>query len=106
MKILLQGRNNNYCAIGDYELTDGSVIVFKNSIVSKKISVSKTFRGVDSVKRLRNLYVKSNKTTQDIRFKSSSTAANFITGNSTNGLRVWKTEEGITLKEYLLGLNK
>ena len=34
-------------------------------------------------------------------FRSPSTAANFVTGNSTNGLLAWKDENGRTLKEIL-----
>lgn len=39
---------------------------------------------------------------KDITFRSASTAANFVTGNMTNGLLYWKLEDGsplITIKE-------
>ncbi|MCC3385044.1 DUF4357 domain-containing protein [Enterocloster citroniae] len=36
---------------------------------------------------------------EDISFKSSSTAANFITGRSSDGFSTWKTEEGKILRK-------
>ncbi len=38
---------------------------------------------------------------KDMSFKSVSTAANFVTGASTNGLTAWKDESGKTLKAIL-----
>ena len=38
---------------------------------------------------------------KDVPFKSASTAANFVTGASTNGLTAWKDENGKTLKAIL-----
>jgi hypothetical protein len=37
---------------------------------------------------------------EDVIFKSASTAANFVTGSSTNGLTSWKTEEGKAIRGY------
>ena len=37
----------------------------------------------------------------DCEFYSPSTAAVFVTGNASNGYRVWKTDDGKTLDEYL-----
>lgn len=36
---------------------------------------------------------------KDILFKSPSSAANFVTGSSTNGMLAWKDETGNSLKE-------
>lgn len=36
---------------------------------------------------------------KDVHFTSVSTAANFVTGASTNGMTAWKTTGGKTLKE-------
>lgn len=41
------------------------------------------------------------KVIKDAVFKSSSTAANFVTGTSTNGLMAWKNEDGIKLKQLI-----
>ena len=37
----------------------------------------------------------------NVQFKSSSSAANFVTGMSTNGLLAWKNEDGIPLKNLI-----
>ena len=39
---------------------------------------------------------------KDMVFKSASTAANFVTGSSTNGLTAWKDKDGRTIKEIIL----
>ena len=38
---------------------------------------------------------------KDCTFDSPSTAAVFVTGNASNGYRVWKIEDGKSLDEYL-----
>lgn len=101
MKVVMQGRNNNHYAVGNYDTNDGSLTVYKGSRVSKKISQTKSFRGIYSVNKYRDMYVDNFVTTEDVKFKSPSTAANFISGGSTNGLLVWKTESGISLKKFL-----
>ena len=37
----------------------------------------------------------------DVAFKSASTAANFVTGSSTNGLTAWKDSDGKTIKDII-----
>ena len=92
-------------AIGDYSPDTGSFIVKAGSRVSADISLSRTFRGSDSVEKYRSLYVNNGIVSCDVVFKSASTAANFVTGKSTNGLVVWKDIHGTTLKELLKDLN-
>lgn len=95
----LQGIN----AIAEYEAEKRVFKVLKNSVVSQNISEAKTFRGAKTVKTLREKYVKNNIVQEDIVFNSSSTAANFVTGSSTDGLRTWKNEEGKSLKAIISG---
>lgn len=38
---------------------------------------------------------------KDCRFTSPSTAAQFVTGRSSNGYEVWKVEDGKSLGSYL-----
>lgn len=38
---------------------------------------------------------------EDIMFRSASTAASFVTGNISNGMRVWKLESGKTLESAI-----
>ena len=39
-------------------------------------------------------------TKEDVSFRSPSTAAAFVSGNVSNGFRVWKVEKSIDLGKY------
>lgn len=69
--------------------------------MSSKITRSEKFRGAKSIETAREGVVKEGKVIKDITFKSASTAANFVTGASTNGLIVWKDKDGNTLKSII-----
>ena len=61
----------------------------------------------DSEKTMRNKILNSSKvqdgvTTQNILFKSPSTAGLFVVGASSNGLTDWKNKDGVPLKEIEL----
>lgn len=51
-------------------------------------------------KRRRKARISNGILLEDMLFSSPSAAAKFLIGQSTNGLMAWKTENGITLKEY------
>lgn len=101
MKIILKGRKDLYEATGDYNLETGEVKVFKNSIVSKDIAHSETFKGANTIEKLRKGKLEKSKLKEDMIFKSLSTAANFVTGRSTNGLIAWKSEDGKKMKDII-----
>lgn len=101
MKIILNSRKGLYSAKGDYNLETGEVKVFKNSTVSKEIAYSDKFRGANTIEKHRYSNVEKNILKKDITFKSLSTAANFVTGRSTNGLIAWKTEDGTKIKDII-----
>lgn len=101
IKVYMKTRNGAN-AEGIYDEINKELTVIKGSKVSSTVSSSQSFRGRDSIikSRAENCdrkgFVK-----QDVVFKSSSTAANFVNGNSSNGFRTWKTESGQMLKDYL-----
>ena len=66
----------------------------------KDINFSKRMKLSDDIRNNKEL-VKNNILLKDISFKSPSTAANFVSDAVCNGLRYWRTEKGITLKDYL-----
>lgn len=88
-------------AIAEYDPEKKSCVVKKGSKVSDDISYTEKFRGTDSIEKFRAEYVKNGVVIKDAPFKSSSTAANFVTGRSTNGLTAWKDENGVSLKTIL-----
>lgn len=99
--MLLFIKTRNASASGEYDPELKTFIVKKGSQVSEEISYSEKFRGADAIEKNRDLYVKDRIVVTDAVFKSPSTAANFVTGRSTNGLIAWKDENGVRLKELL-----
>ena len=61
-----------------------------------KFRISKEASKSDNKNLIENLILK-----QNIKFKSPSVAAQFVSGSSLNGLKVWKTENNESLKKYL-----
>lgn len=92
---------NGANATGEYDPVSKTFLVRKGSIVSPCICMSEKFRGAKSIIKYRELYCENNITKQEVVFKSASTAANFVTGRSTNGLIAWKNRDGKTLKSVL-----
>ena len=54
-----------------------------------------------NMKKLRHSKVANGKLIEDIEFSSPSSAAQFVIGSSINGLKEWKTRNGIPLKNLL-----
>lgn len=55
-------------------------------MVSANISQAPTFKSKKSIEKARAGTVKNGKVIQDVSFKSPSSAGNFVTGRSTDGL--------------------
>ena len=101
MRVYLKKRNSDVSAVGEYDIESGEIIVKKGAVVSDRVATEGKFRSATSVIRYREVHCKGRKTKEDVTFKSASTAANFITGTSTNGLIAWKDEKGNTLRSII-----
>lgn len=101
MKVFLVRNKSGIKAVGEYNLETKELVVLKSSIVSETISYSDKFRGAISINKSRQINVRDRIVMNDVLFKSASTAANFVTGSSTNGLTAWKTETGVKLREVI-----
>ncbi len=101
MKLYLTSRISHVNAQAEYDVKNKNFVVLKGSIVSKDIAKSATFRSTKSIEKWRAEYVNGNVVKKDIVFKSASTAANFVTGRSTNGLVVWKNDNNVKLKDLI-----
>jgi len=99
MILYLIRKKNNVSATGEYDPASKRLTVFKGSRVSDSISYTEKFRGAGTIEKNRTKTVKDSVVVEDISFKSASTAANFVTGSSTNGLIAWKDDNGRNLKE-------
>ncbi len=103
MKLFI--KNKRVDAVGEYDMKSGVFIVKKGSKVSAEISQSEKFRGATTIEKNREQFAKDGVVVVDATFKSPSTAANFVTGRSTNGLVAWKDKNGVTLKELMTNQN-
>lgn len=101
MRLYLKKERIGVNAVAEYDMDKRTFTVLKESKISDDISLASTFRSANSVKKWRTEYVIKNKLINDITFQSPSTAANFVTGRSTNGLVAWKNEKGQILRELL-----
>lgn len=101
MKLYIKSKVKNIDAIGEYNPETGKFVVLKGSLLSETVVSTGTFRGTRAILKAREGCVKDNILQEDKTFSSSSTAANFIRGASSNGLVCWKDESGKTLKDIL-----
>ena len=105
MKVYLKRQKNNVDAIAEFDPITKGMTVLKGSRLSAAIAHTEKFRGAKSIEKSRAGIVKDNALLKDISFKSASTAANFVTGSSTNGLIAWKDSNGKTIKEILAAID-
>lgn len=103
MKVFLKSRKGLFDAKGEFDFDKKIFTVLKGSKVSIGINNSPKFRGAKTIEKYRNECVKDSVVIKTISFKSPSTAANFVTGNSTNGYLAWKDKMGRPLKEIIGG---
>lgn len=107
VKIYLRSKKNDIDATAVFDTETKEVTVKKGSQVSRYIGQSEKFRGAASVEKQRAESVEGIKVIKDVVFKSPSTAANFVTGTSTNGWVAWKSEKGESIKQaYSEGKNE
>lgn len=107
MHLILSRKNAGEYAECEYDPNTKKVIVYKGAKVSNGVSSSETFKAGEKIIELRKKYIVNGVLVQNIEFLSASTAANFITGCSTNGMLAWKNKDGVNLKTILfkMGIN-
>ena len=101
MKLYLTKTRSSIKAAAEYDVENKSFVVLKGSVISEVIAYSEKFRGAKSIEKSRVGVVDGTRAIKNVPFKSASSAANFVTGASTNGLTAWKDESGKTLKAIL-----
>lgn len=101
MKVYLIRERSGINATGEFDPAAKAVTVLKGSVLSETVAHTEKFRGTKSIEKSREGVLKGNVLQKDVAFKSASTAANFVTGSSTNGLTAWKDKNGKTIKEII-----
>ncbi len=98
--IFLTAKNGDYDAKGVYE--DGKITVLPGSTI--RLDFANHIRGGNKALSFRENpeYVDAKGLVlKGCQFTSASTAAQFVTGRSTNGLEAWKIEKKVNLKQWL-----
>lgn len=102
MKLYLSRESKSINAVVEWDQVSNTFTVLKGSLVSDSIATNTTFRSVKTIEKIRgNGNVVDRKLMINVTFKSASSAANFITGSSTNGLTALKDNKGRTLKSII-----
>lgn len=100
INVFITSRRGDYRADGVFE--DGKLTVKKGSKI--KLTFAKHIRGGQKARSFRDdpKYVdKEGNVLMDCEFNSPSTAAQFVTGSSTNGYTKWFVQEKVNLSKYL-----
>lgn len=99
VKIILTNHKKTYYAEAIY--SDSQIVILEGATIFPEFA--SCIRGGKIAKSFRNNqeYVVNNKTVKKCVFKSSSTAAQFVTGRSVNGYNAWKVEPKKSLGTYL-----
>lgn len=101
MKVFLIRKKSRINAKAEFDPATKAVIVLKGSELSSSVAHTAKFRSANSIEKSREGVMKGNVLLIDVAFKSASTAANFVTGSSTNGLTAWKDSDGKTIKDII-----
>lgn len=95
IRVLTNGRNR--LSIVPMEYSMGKKLkVLQGSRISNSVR-AKVNPIVEELRKNPKLVSQDYVVLEDIMFRSASTAASFVTGNISNGMRVWKLESGKTL---------
>lgn len=100
--LILKKERMGVDARATYDTETKETIVLKGSLLSETVSQAKSFKGTRSILKHREGVVGEDfRLLNDVSFRSSSTAGNFVTGRSTDGPVSWTTVDGKKLKELL-----
>lgn len=100
MQVFFKSKKRDCYAKGNYDENTNQIKIYAGAKLSKK--KDKKFRLAKEAKvREDDKIVKDLILQKDIIFKSPSVGAQFIACSSLNGLKVWKTEDGIALGKII-----
>lgn len=99
ISVFLRTRSNQYDAEAEYK--NNKIIIKKGSRIKIGEPIAFKFPRFVQDTWSNNVIVDSDGLLlKDVEFDSISAAAQFVTKNSINGWKAWKTEEGIALLAY------
>ena len=100
MIFYLKSRNHIFYAEGIYNPDNNHLTVLEGAQISPT-STLVLGSGRNKWLKTKSKYVKDGYLTQDLEFKTPSTAATFVSGTSMNGYIRWKTKDGMAIRNFL-----
>ena len=94
MKIYMRTKTGRYDAQAEFNVETNETIVLRGSRVSPTVAKQEHFHSSNAIVKKRSIYVTDGVLNENLVFKSLSSAACFVGGNSHNGLDDWKLEDG------------
>lgn len=101
VKVYTKGRGG-YDANGIF---DGKGVTVKKGSILSKTTAAKVNPVVKKLRKDNDVVSSDFILLKDVSFRSASTAATFVTGNISNGMRVWKVSPGEDLGKYKEKMN-
>lgn len=98
MKLILKSKKGTHYAEALYD--GNKVIIQKGAKVNPIDSFPKMSEAIKRMRYDRNVVSEEGRLLVDLSFDSPSTAAQFITGRSVNGLIAWRPDDKTSLKAY------
>lgn len=99
MKVILKSKHNLHYATGEYD--EGKITVLKGSKINPVIAFPQMSPMLVQMREDKSFVSAEGVVLSDIMFSSPSSAAQFVTGRSVNGLIAWRPNDEMSLKEYL-----
>lgn len=100
IELCMSGRKNAYKAFGLY-IGNSFIVKTGSKISSKALKSQKCGKAAKLYHDSDDYINKDGYLIKDCKFKSPSTAAEFVCGYSINGFLCWKTNDNKSLKTYL-----
>lgn len=101
LRCVLKSKKNLHSAVGIYDTDTKRIIVLKGSKINPQQSYPKMIASVVALRKDRQLVDEKGILLSDIPFSTVSSAAQFITGRSSNGYIAWRPDDKMSLKEYI-----
>lgn len=99
MKLFYESKKRNFSAESNY--IENKVTVLRGSIISEKVDNFRISKVALNIRKDKNIVNSKYELLEDVDFKSLSTAAQFVSGASVNGLKVWKDKNGEPIKNNI-----
>ena len=99
MKLFYESKKRKFSAEANY--IENKVTVLRGSIISEKVDNFRISKVALNIRKDKNIVNSKYMLLKDADFKSLSTAAQFVSGASVNGLKVWKDKNGEPIKNNI-----